>query len=430
MAEEVDIVVIGAGAAGSMAAIKAAESGCRVVLLEKNISCGRKIMLTGKGRCNITNTKSWDEFSTHLHPVAAFVKPSFFNFSNLETIAFFNSAGLPTSVEQGERVFPASMRAADVAATLDRQLRRHGVDVRYECEVAELSKTGEMMCCTYLQGGRGSQIKTQSICAEAVIVATGGLSYPVTGSTGDGYRFAKAFSHTVIDTFPSLTALVPFRYYVDLHGLELKNVGLTLVVGKDRVQSETGDMSFTSNGIEGSLGYRVSRKAVKALINGQKVTLVLDLKPALSEKALESRLSRELAAMGADARSIGPVKMRALLRKLMPEKLIRPFVADHPQLTVTLLPKALKEWVFPIKSYIGYERAVVTAGGVSQKEITAKNMRSKIEPRLYFAGEVIDIDGDTGGYNLQVAFSTGALAGVSAAQQILKSRMGSGHSSE
>jgi flavoprotein, HI0933 family len=430
MAETVDIVVIGGGAAGSMAAIKAAESGCRVVLLEKNPSCGRKILLTGKGRCNITNTKPWGEFSTHLHPVAAFAKPAFYNFSNEATIEFFNSAGLPTSVEQGERVFPASMRAADVAATLDRQLRLSGVDVRYQCEAAEIDKSGELMRCTYICGRNGSQMGTQAIISEAVIVATGGLSYPVTGSTGDGYRFAQSFSHTIIDTFPSLTALIPFKYDIDLFDLELKNVGLTLFVGKDQVQAEMGDMTFTSNGIEGSLGYRLSRRAVKALINGQKVSLALDLKPALSIAALENRISRELAAMGIVAANMGPVKMRGLLRKLMPEKLIKPFVADHPGLTASNLPEALKSWAFPIKSFIGYERAVVTAGGVSQKEITAKNMRSKLEPRLYFAGEVIDIDGDTGGYNLQVAFSTGALAGISAAQQILKSRIGSESSSE
>ncbi|MDD3202064.1 MAG: aminoacetone oxidase family FAD-binding enzyme, partial [Bacteroidales bacterium] len=265
-------------------------------------------------------------------------------------------------------------------------------------------------------------LASNSILSKAVIIATGGLSYPSTGSTGMGYELAESFRHTIVNTFPSLTALVPEKYDESLYGIELNNVELNLMIDKDLVQSERGDVSFTTGGIEGSLGYRVSRKAVKALINGQKVALTIDLKHALSLAQLSDRISRDVAALGASKDNLSQSQMKLLLRGLMPAALIAPFMAYNKDLNVDNLPAKLKEWYFVIKSYVGYKRAVVTAGGVAQSEIVAKSMRSKLVPNLYFAGEVIDIDGDTGGYNLQIAFSTGALAGTNAAQQILKLR--------
>lgn len=420
-----DIVVVGGGPAGMMAAIKGAERGCSVTLLEKNSSCGRKILITGKGRCNLTNTKGWQEFSTHIHPVAAFLKPSFFNLSNLATIEYFNSIGLPTTVEQGERVFPKSMRAADVAEVMVRRMEALGVEIVCNAEVKNVSEVDGAMKCTFIKPkyARGGEFAVNTIYSSSVIVATGGLSYPSTGSTGVGYELAKGFNHTVADTFPSLTALTPVNYDPGLHGINLVNVGLNLFIDNDLIQMESGELSFTSNGIEGSLGFRVSRKGVAALINKKKVELVLDLKPALSVETLRNRIARDLEAMGISSRkNIGARTLKALLKGLMPQQLVSPFLDQCRDLTIDNLPYKLKDWRFKIGSYIGYERAVVTAGGVPQKEIVAKYMRSRLNPNLYFAGEVIDIDGDTGGYNLQIAFSTGALAGESAAQQILKSK--------
>ena len=415
-----DIVIVGGGAAGMMAALKAAEAGCFVTILEKNDICGKKILITGKGRCNLTNNKEWSEFSTHIHPVAAFLRPAFYNFDNFRTVEYFNSIGLPTSVEQGGRIFPLSMRAADVPKVMVSRLKELGVEIIFGADVNAVSQVGEMIKCTYCLSPNG--LESNSILSKAVIIATGGLSYPSTGSTGMGYELAESFSHTIVNTFPSLTALVPEKYDESLYGIELNNVELNLMIDKDMVQSERGDVSFTAGGIEGSLGYRVSRKAVKALINGQKVALTIDLKPALSLAQLSDRISRDVAALGASKDNLSQSQMKLLLRGLMPAALIAPFMAYNKDLNVDNLPAKLKEWYFVIKSYVGYKRAVVTAGGVAQSEIVAKSMRSKLVPNLYFAGEVIDIDGDTGGYNLQIAFSTGALAGTNAAQQILKLR--------
>ncbi|NLX40268.1 MAG: aminoacetone oxidase family FAD-binding enzyme [Bacteroidales bacterium] len=417
-----DIIVIGGGAAGMMAAIKAAERGCKVTLLEKNEICGKKILITGKGRCNLTNTKSWSEFSTHIHPSANFLKPAFFNFSNTATIEFFNSIGLPTSVEQGDRVFPLSMRASDVPKVLVALMQELGVDIRYSSQVLNVSHSHALFHCVCGKSDslRGKRIEVVRYSAPVLIIATGGLSYPGTGSTGDGYDFARSLEHSVTETFPSLTALMPRAYDADLVGIELRNVGLSLFIDMDLIKMEDGELTFTSNGIEGALGFRLSRRAVQALIKGQRVELVLDLKPALSLEKLRARISRDLKQMGATADNVGRNRFRALLRGLIPAALVSPFQHYHKDLNVSNLPDKLKEWRFEIKSYTGYERAVVTAGGIPQKEIIAKTMASRKQSNLYFAGEIIDIDGDTGGYNLQVAFSTGALAGESAAQQILK----------
>lgn len=417
-----EIIVIGGGAAGMMAAIKAAERGCKVTLLERNEICGKKILITGKGRCNLTNTKPWSEFSTHIHPSANFLKPAFFNFSNTATIEFFNSIGLPTSVEQGDRVFPLSMCASDVPKVLVALMQELGVDIRCSSQVLNVSHSDALFHCVCRKSDslRGKRIDVVRYSAPVLIIATGGLSYPGTGSTGDGYEFARSLEHSVTETFPSLTALMPRAYDNDLVGIELRNVGLSLFIDMDLIKIEDGELTFTSNGIEGALGFRLSRRAVQALIKGQRVELVLDLKPALSLEKLRARISRDLKQMGATADNVGRNRFRALLRGLMPAALVSPFQHYHKDLNVSNLPDKLKEWRFEIKSYTGYERAVVTAGGIPQKEIIAKTMASRKQPNLYFAGEIIDIDGDTGGYNLQVAFSTGALAGESAAQQILK----------
>lgn len=394
------IVIIGGGAAGMMAAIKAAETllqagvddiGSHILLIDKNDTLGRKIYLTGKGRCNITNMRPWNEFSSHIHPNREFLKHAFHAFSNEDVSRFFEEAGVPVTLQQGQRLFPASLRAADVARALEKRV--HSLGVRVETRSATVE-----------------DVKP----APAVIIATGGKSYPVTGSTGDGYEMAAALGHTVTPLFPSETALLPKGYDNSLAGLEIKNAALSLYVGKDIVQREEGDFNFTEDGLESAIAYKISRKAVWAMVNGQKVEVEIDLKPALSAEKLAARIARDVIA------APGKPKLRNLIRGLMPESLIEPFLRAFPGLSIENLPQCLKGWRMRIATYKGYERAVVTAGGVSLKEVSPKTMESKIIKGLYFAGEVLDIDGDTGGYNLQAAFSTGALAGSSAARALLR----------
>ena len=403
-----DIVIVGGGPAGMMAAIKAAETlgdGSRICLYDKNDRLGRKIYLTGKGRCNLTNIRPWSEFSEHIHPSAQFFKTAFHAFSNEATVKFFESIGVPCIEQQGRRIFPASLRAADVAQSLERRVEQLGVQVRRGVSLEA-----------------GNPVLSD---AKALIIATGGKSYPTTGSTGDGYAMAEAFGHTTSRTFPSETALLP-RDYADIFqslaqggpAIEVKNAGLTLFVDKDNVQTEQGDFNFTGDGLESGIAYWLSRMAVWALLNGQKAEIVLDLKPALTPEKLASRIARDVCEMP------GKPQMGRLLRGLLPETLIDPFRRANPDLTIENLPVRLKEWHFKIAGYKGYDRAVVTAGGVSLKEVVPKTMASRLREGLFFAGEVLDLDGDTGGYNLQIAFSTGALAGVSAAKYIQKSLRG------
>lgn len=409
-----DIAIIGGGAAGLFAAaIAAGEYNKKgeppsVLLLEKMERCGRKIALTGKGRCNLTNTKPWEEFAGHIHPKNIFMKNAFYAMSNLKTMAFFEHMGLPLTVERGERVFPESMRAMDVTRVLVDYLKNAGVRIQTGTEVTGIS---------YLNPEEGFRITTGGKCAEVmarkVIVATGGLSYPSTGSTGDGHGFARALGHTVTPCFPSLTALIPVNYREDLPGISLKNVSVKLLVNKNAVAEEFGDLDFTSGGIEGPIGFKVSRTGVWSLINGQKVELVLDMKPAVTHQQLTARINRELEALPGAGRGRNS-RIDQILPKLLPKALIKPFLAAHKEITTGNLAEALKNWKFSIHSYVGYERCVITAGGVSLAEISQKTMESKQVPGLYFAGEVLDLDGDTGGYNLQIAFSTAALAATSA----------------
>lgn len=391
------ISIIGGGPAGMMAAIKASEclaassrGDHKVMLYDKNGTLGRKIYLTGRGRCNITNMRPWNEFAPHIHPNQSFLKHAFHAFSNEDVRAFIESLGVPTVLQRGQRLFPASLKAADVARALEKKVRSSSVEV--VTRSLELQDVRNLLD----QG--------------PVIIATGGKSYPVTGSTGDGYGFASALGHDVSTLFPSETALLPKEYPLALAGLGLKNVALALYVDKDCVQREEGDFDFTGDGIESAIAYKISRKAVWALVNGQRVEVSLDLKPALSVAQLEARIEREI--------SQGRNSMRTLLRSLMPEVMIGPFIDQHRGLSTDSLASALKDWRFRIESYKGYDRAVVTAGGVSLKQVSPKTMASKICPGLFFAGEVLDLDGDTGGYNLQIAFSTGALAGSSAAAML------------
>lgn len=412
------LIIVGGGAAGLFAAAVAAEKGLKVILLEKNPRCGRKIALTGKGRCNITNTKPWEEFLHHIHPKNIFLKNAFYSMDNRQVMDFFERIGLPLTVERGDRVFPKSMRAQDVTDVLLNYLSKMGVTLYTGAEASEIVRD-ELTGIFNVTTSNGKRFSS-----DLLIIATGGLSYPVTGSTGDGYLFAKSMGHKVTTCFPSLTAIVPANYSSIYHGISLKNVELKLLVNGQEVQSEFGDLDFTNGGIEGPIGFKVSRKAVYNLINGQKVSAILDLKPAVSMEQLTKRIEREVAQLGANAqkrlRNEGVKAIQQLLLPLLlPKALIQPFVQSNEGFSLKHLPARLKEWHFSITSYVGYERCVVTAGGVSLAEISQKTMESKLVSGLYFAGEVMDLDGDTGGYNLQIAFSTAALAAESAAKKLL-----------
>ncbi|MDP3398992.1 MAG: aminoacetone oxidase family FAD-binding enzyme [Bacteroidales bacterium] len=411
--EHREVIVIGAGAAGMMAAITAARGGAKVTLIEKMEKAGRKIRITGKGRCNITNTKSWQEFSTHLHPNSRFLKHAFYSFDNTETVKFFEEIGLKTVIERGDRVFPLSGIASDVVDSLVNEINKLNIKVLYNTNVKDIDLTeGNIRSITAVSNG-----KRISLMADAFIIASGGLSYPLTGSTGDGYKFAEKCGHKITECFPSLTALMPVGYSSELIGLQLKNCEITLIAGKDIVQKEMGDLDFTNNGIEGSIGYKISRKAVKTLISGGKCSVSIDLKPAIDIETLTKRIEKEITELRGPFTSL-------LLQKLLPSQAIRPFMEMNNlssdinkllrSLDISGLAEILKNWQMDIDSFTSYERAVITAGGVSLDEIISKNMKSRLVQNLWFAGEIIDLDGDTGGYNLQIAFSTGFLAGKSA----------------
>ena len=441
-----DIIIIGAGAAGLMAAAGAARTignSGRVVVLEKMPRPGRKIMITGKGRCNFTNVKNWNEFSGHIHPKPNFLKPSFYNLTSEKMIDFLTAYGMESIVERGDRAFPASHLASDVVDALVRAAEEAGAEVICGKEVKEIfhDASAESFSLTCSDGS--------SFTCSRLIICTGGLSYPKTGSSGDGYDWAGKMGHSVKPLFPSLTAIVP-KGYKDfptrtaasfetagrghihrseplsemgkmLCGNQLKNVNLTLFIDGNEVQSEFGDLDFTDGGLEGPVGFKVSRKCVNALINGSKVTAVVDLKPAVEYEDLHSRISslwNEISKDRRNAQKLYKDRFRILLTKVLPQSLIPAFVKCHPNADHKTLAKALKNWKFEIEGYVGYERCVITAGGVSLEEITPKTLESKLIPGLYFAGEVLDLDADTGGYNLQTAFSTGYLAGISAGKEI------------
>ncbi len=472
-----DIIIIGAGAAGLMAASGAARtSDCKVLVLEKMARPGRKIMITGKGRCNFTNAKPWNEFSQHIHPKPNFLKPSFYNLTSEKMIEFLAEQGMESVVERGDRAFPTSHLASDVVDALLRAAESAGAEVLCGKEVTEIRRYAQDDSC-HTERSEVSQKEGFTIkCTDGsiyscckLIICTGGLSYPKTGSTGDGYEWAAKMGHSIKTLFPSLTAIVPAGYKVGgviggigifppsgrgcltegktgangtntpptktkghidrstplsetgnmLCGNQLKNVGLSLIIDGNTAADEFGDMDFTDGGIEGPIGFKVSRKCVNAIINGSKVYAVIDLKPAVDIGDLAVRINTLWNEISKDKRSANkPYKERfkVLLTKVLPMQLISGFTKLNPTIDHKTLPKALKSWKLEIEGYVGYERCVVTAGGISQDEVSPKTLESKLVPGLYFAGEILDLDADTGGYNLQTAFSTGYLAGISAAK--------------
>lgn len=414
-----DILIIGGGAAGLFSAAStilfSKENNLdlpSVTVVEKMKRCGRKIGITGKGRCNLTNTKCWEDFSIHIHPDKNFFRPAFYEMSNVRTMEFFEKIGLPLVKERGDRVFPASYRASDVTSVLLDYVKSNGVKVVTGFETVKIiNRLSRQSSVPVETRFTAESLSGSRIEAKYLILATGGLSYPSTGSTGSGYIFAKDLGHKIVNCFPSLTALIPNNYSsCTLGGISLKNVSVSLIVNGNKVREEFGDLDFTTDGIEGPIGFKISREAVFNLKMGQKVSLSLDLKPAVSYDKLKRRIEKEVSEKR--------LPMNKLLLSYLPKALIDPFMKLQRPLNYNNLPDKLKEWRFVIDSCVGYRRAVVTAGGVDLKEVNTKTMQSKIVEGLYFAGELLNLDADTGGYNLQIAFSTGALAAKSIVREI------------
>lgn len=409
-----DVIVIGAGAAGLMAAATAARNGKQVLLMEKMEKAGRKIRISGKGRCNLTNARPPEEFREAIRVNADFFDVAFAEFNNKATIRLFERLGVKLDIERGQRVFPHSGKAWDIANALADYCADNGVTFMYDTRVnGILTSNGKVYGVTYINK-RGFERKEE---APAVIIATGGVSYPATGSTGDGYLFADELGHTVTEVRPSLTPLRtshPQRKFLD--GLLLRNVRAQLVVDGEVVREEFGEIGFSERGIEGAVALRLSRDAVDALIDERKVKIVLDMKPALDEETLFDRIKREIAEMQPEE------FFSELLRKLVPKNLVVPiareldvhsknYIRKVTDAEINRLIKVLKGMVFPITDYAPFEYAVVTAGGVCCDEVNKYTMESLKVGGLYFAGEVLDLDANTGGYNMQIAFSTGRLAG-------------------
>ena len=396
-----DVIVIGAGAAGLMAAATAARNGKKVLLMEKMEKAGRKIRISGKGRCNVTNARPPEEFKESIRTNAEFFEVAFAEFNNKATIRLFERLGVKLDIERGQRVFPHSGKAWDIANALVDYCLDNEVEIVYNTRVNRiLTLDGKIYGVTYINK-RGFERKEE---AENVIIATGGVSYPGTGSTGDGYIFADQVGHTIEEVRPSLTPLRtshPQRKYLD--GLLLKNIQAQLIVEDEVVKEEFGEISFSDRGIEGAVALRVSRDAVDALIDEKRVKLVIDMKPALTEEMLQERIRREIEEMQPDE------FFSELLRKLVPKHLVMPiahemdvhsknYIRKITDAEINRLIKILKGFVFPITDYAPFEFAVVTAGGVRCDEVNKYTMESLKVKGLYFAGEVLDIDANTGGY--------------------------------
>ncbi len=405
----VRVCVIGGGAAGLMAAGRAAELGASVLLLERNEKCGKKIYITGKGRCNVTNDCQRTEFFQNIMRGAKFLQSSYSAFGSAQTMSFFEGNGCPLITERGNRVFPQSGKASDITKALISYCQRYGAQIAYNSHVTGIETDGGSVIAVRTDTGR--------IECDALIIATGGMSYPATGSTGDGYGFARAAGHTVAALRPSL---VPFITAPDavagLAGLTLKNTGVKLMHGGKKIAEQFGELLFTHRGVSGPTVLTLSAAAD---VSSGGYSLSLDLKPALSEGALDARVLKDFALNKSKqlSNSLFELLPRALVPKIIeqsdisPEKFVHSITASERRALVS----TLKGFTLPILSAGGYTEAVVTAGGVDLKEIDPKTMRSKLIKGLYFCGEVLDIDALTGGFNLQIAFTTGRCAGQWAA---------------
>lgn len=407
-----DIAVIGGGAAGMMAAIRAAELGKDVTLIERNDSVGKKMLITGKGRCNVTNSAPVEAFIAKFGRQGQFFRTAFFKFFNEDLTEFFKARGLELKTERQGRVFPATDKAASVVDVLKKSLADNGVKIIYNARLKDVSKEGGVFRLALEDGG--------PVSAKKVILAMGGASYKITGSTGDGFTIAEKLGHVVAPLKPALVPLTTKERWVkDLQGLGLENVRVTFRFGKKKLVSDVGEVMFTHFGVSGPLVLDMSGDVVTALEEHKEVRMEIDLKPGLRREQLESKLVHKFAVKGT-------AQINNLMQDVLPKRMVPVFLSlvgakelmRGNQVTKEdrrAIIDTLKALPLTITGALPIEEAMVTGGGVSQKEIDPRTMESKVVPGLYFAGEIIEGAASSGGYNLQQAFSTGYLAGEAAA---------------
>lgn len=409
-----DIVIIGAGAAGLMAANVAAEKQQKILLVEKMDQAGRKLRITGKGRCNLTNTSPIKEFISHIGSDGRFMRNAFSMFFNNELMQFFEQKGVALNIERGSRVFPQSGKALDIFLALINGIERNkNISILKNTSATELITSPAGIAGVVLSNGT-------TVAANKVILATGGKSYPLTGSTGDGYTLAQAVGHTIVKPVPSLVPLVCTEKIPDeLIGFTLKNVSLTIADNNDKkICNFFGELTFTPDGIGGPIVLSASRMVSRRINGGEQLRATLDLKPALDHDVLDKKLIRELDENGTRI-------LKDALRLWLPAEMIplalQTMTIEHykrlNQVSATdrkKILRMLKALPFTIVGTRSFDEAIVTQGGVSLKEVNPKTMESKLVKNLYITGELLDLDADTGGYNLQIAFSTGYAAGKAA----------------
>lgn len=405
------VLIAGGGVAGMMAAVTAARNGRKVCLLEKNEKLGKKLFITGKGRCNITNAADIEDLFSAVVSNPKFLYSSFYCLTNDQVIDFFEELGVKTKVERGGRVFPESDHSSDVIHALEQEMRRLGVEIRLRSEVKEVLISDRRAAGVLLSSGK-------KLYGDGVVIATGGISYPSTGSTGDGYRFARTCGHKVTELSPSLVPMEVKEWYAkELMGLSLRNIEIKVTAENKKLYEEFGEMLFTHYGVTGPVILSASSIVGKRL-KEQELTLHIDLKPALTEEQLDRRVLREFEAnqnrqFKNAVDSLFPAKLRPVIVELSgisEEKKVNEITKEERIRFVRLI----KDFTMTLTSLRGYSEAIITKGGVSVKEIDPGTMESKLVKGLYFAGEVLDLDAVTGGYNLQIAWSTGYLAGMSA----------------
>ncbi len=404
------VIIIGGGASGMLAAYSAALSGKQVLILEKNEKLGKKIYITGKGRCNLCNDIPVCDFFNYVVSNPKFLYGALNSFSPQDTIDFFEKLGLQLKIERGNRVFPLSDKASDVTKILEKALLSKGVEIRLNTKVKEILTEKNKVI------GVRTSVDEKLYC-DSVIVCTGGISYPLTGSDGDGYNFASSFGHFITPLLPALVGLeLKGNDFIEMQGVSLKNVSLSAKIGDKTIFNEFGEMLFTHYGISGPIVLSCSSVINKKISNG--IDVYIDLKPALSKETLDNRLIREFKENNVK-------ELSSVMRSLLPKSLIFSVLrqarvsANKNCSEITLAERerlvySLKNLKFTVKKLRPIEEAIVTAGGVNVKEINPKTMESKLVKDLFFAGEILDVDAFTGGFNLQIAFSTGYVAGKNA----------------
>ena len=407
------VIVIGGGPAGMFAAYFAAKNGHKVILLEQNEKLGKKLYITGKGRCNITNASDMEDLFANVCSNEKFLYSAFYSYTNDQVVDFFESYGLRTKVERGNRVFPVSDHSSDVIATLTKALKDVGVEVKLYTKVTKLLVEEQVI--------KGVQLSDNtSLMADAVVLATGGISYPSTGATGDGYRFAEGLNHKIVEPTPSL---VPFEiqesWVTEMQGLALKNVAITIEREGKKLYTDFGEMLFTHFGVSGPMILSASASIKPAYFKdfAHEMTLKIDLKPALDKEQLDKRILKDFEEAKNkqyknSIQKLLPSKMIPIIIKLSginPDKQVNEITREERMTLVNLL-KGLPMTIIGLR---GWNEAIITKGGVSVKNVNPSTMESKLVKGLYFAGELLDLDAMTGGYNLQIAWSTGYLAGNS-----------------